>query len=194
MSTQKQKKNKGRLEGMIFRKTNAPDRASRLCDGRQNSLMRHLLMARIILILNCLRFLFTREARETALICPIRGERSQTHSAGREFELAGSSMMPSTFQRDSAIEGIHESETDIAEFSSEAKTQCIPSKLYACGNISRPGLKFKARGARFFAAVKVKCVMRRTWKAGAWLAGLPLPTGNWTSGPPRMNTPNAGEG
>ena len=163
---------------MVFRKTNA--RVGRhLAITPENSTMRHLCYARVILNSSEASVSFSNADRETILIC-LRGNPT-VRVAGDTFELAqfDSIYIP----RNSVIEVSTKISVDLAEFSASVSGD-YPLKVVRYSDIANdPALKLVAGnpGSRR----EVNILMAKNVKAGRLIAGFTCSDpGNWTSWPP----------
>jgi 5-deoxy-glucuronate isomerase len=166
------------FEKMIFRNTHA--KAGRhLSITPQNSTMKHLGYARVILNSSTPKVAFANQNRETALIC-LSGN-ATVSTAGQTFKLGryDSVYVP----RDSSIEVSTKSEADLAEFSSDVEGQ-YPLKFVAYAEASQdPGLKFSAGGPG--SSRQLNMLIAKNVEAGRLVAGFThSDPGNWTSWPP----------
>ncbi len=166
------------FERMIFRKTNAHT-GRHVSVTPQNSTMRHLAYGRIILNSSMPGVAFSAGGRETALIC-LSG-RAFTKIGEREFELGQYDAI--YIPRDSAIEVSTKSETDIAEFSSDAEGK-YPLQVVRYAETSRdPALNFSTGGPG--SSRQLNMLIAKNVEAGRLIAGFThSDPGNWTSWPP----------
>ena len=166
------------MEKMVFRKTNA--RVGRhLAITPENSTMRHLCYARVILNSSEASVSFSNADRETILIC-LRGN-ATVRVAGDTFELAqfDSIYIP----RNSVIEVSTKISVDLAEFSASVSGD-YPLKVVRYSDVANdPALKLVAGnpGSRR----EVNILMAKNVEAGRLIAGFTCSDpGNWTSWPP----------
>ena len=166
------------VEKMVFRKTNG--RVGRhLAITPENSTMRHLCYARVILNSSEASVSFSSADRETILIC-LRGN-ARVRVVGDTFELAqfDSIYIP----RNSVIEVSTKISVDLAEFSASVSGE-YPLKVVRYSDIANdPALKLVAGnpGSRR----EVSILMAKNVEAGRLIAGFTCSDpGNWTSWPP----------
>ena len=166
------------MEKMVFRKTNA--RVGRhLAITPENSTMRHLYYARVILNSSEASVSFSNADRETILIC-LRGN-ATVGVAGDTFELAqfDSIYIP----RNSLIEVSTKISVDLAEFSASVSGE-YPLKVVRYSDIANdPALKLVA--GNLGSRREVNILMAKNVEAGRLIAGFTCSDpGNWTSWPP----------
>jgi len=163
---------------MIFRKTNThPGRYVAVTP--QNSTMRHLSYGRIRLDSSTASVSFATGERETALIA-LSGK-AAVRTAGKEFELGQYDAI--YIPRDSQIEVSTNSQTDLAEFSSDVQGK-YPLQVVRHAETSRdPGLKFNTGSPG--SSRQLNMLIAKNVQAGRLVAGFThSDPGNWTSWPP----------
>src|SRR5258707_10907008 len=159
--------------GIVFRNTNAGT-GRQLAVTPENSAMKHLAYARVILNSATPAVSFASGGRETALIC-LSG-RVDVKTDGREFQLGRFDGL--YIPRDSLIGISTESEADVAEFSADVKDP-HPTKLVRYAETSQdPGLKFTSGGTG--STRQVNLLIAKCKRAGCW---LDLRTPSRTIGP-----------
>ena len=165
-------------EKLIFRNTHAQT-GRHVRVHPQNSSMRHLSYARIVLNPSCPSVAFSNGPQETGLIC-LFGKAS-VKTAGNEFALEryDSVYIP----RDSAIEVSAGSAADLAEFSCDV-TRKYPLRLVRYNELEKEaGMKFMTGGPGN--SRQVNMVIAKNVEAGRLLLGFThSDPGNWTSWPP----------
>ena len=168
--------------GIIFRNTNAGT-GRQLAVTPENSAMKHLAYARVILNSATPAVSFASGGRETALIC-LSG-RADVKTDGQEFRLGRFDGL--YISRDSLIGISTESEADVAEFSADVK-DTHPTKLVPYAETSQdPGLKFTSGGTG--STRQVNLLIAKNVQAGRLLVGFThSEPGNWTSWPPHEHT------
>ena len=163
---------------MIFRKTNAHT-GRHIAVTPENSTMKHLAYARIIL--NSLKPLifFSNGDRETGFIC-LSGK-ATVKTGGKEFELLQYDGL--YIPRDSQIEVSTTSTADLAEFSSDVTQKYAPQVVRHEEASKDPALSFSTGGSGSLR--KVTLVIAKNVQAGRLIAGFThSDPGNWTSWPP----------
>jgi 5-deoxy-glucuronate isomerase len=166
------------IEKMIFRNTRGKS-GRHVAVSPQNSAMRHLTYARIVLYAAKQSVTFSNGNLETGLIC-LSGK-ATVKTGGKEFALERYDTV--YIPRDSAIEVSSASGADPAEFSCDVAGK-YPLKfgLYA-GVTKEAGLKFTAGGPGN--SRQVSMVLANNVEAGRLLLGFThSDPGNWTSWPP----------
>ncbi len=168
--------------GIVFRNTNAGT-GRQLAVTPENSAMKHLAYARVILNSATPAVSFASGGRETALIC-LSG-RADVRTDGQEFQLGRFDGL--YIPRDSLIGISTESEADVAEFSADVK-DTHPTKLVRYAETSQdPGLKFTSGGTG--STRQVNLLIAKNVQAGRLLVGFThSEPGNWTSWPPHEHT------
>jgi 5-deoxy-glucuronate isomerase len=177
MSTQTEK-TRATAERMIFRKTNAhPGR--HIVVTPENSTMKHLAYARIMLTASKSPISFSNGDCETGLIC-LSG-RAVVKTDSKEFELAQYDGI--YIPRDSEIEVSTTSAADLAEFSADVDGK-YPLQVVRHAETSKDSaLSFSTGGAG--SSRKVTLVIAKNVQAGRLVAGFThSDPGNWTSWPP----------
>jgi 5-deoxy-glucuronate isomerase len=164
------------MEKMIFRNTHAQS-GRHVAVSPQNSTMRHLSYARIVLNPSCPRVEFSNGREETGLIC-LSGQ-ARVKTAGKEFELEryDSIYIP----RGSAIAVSAADAADLAEFSCDVERE-YPLQLVRYAELE-PGMKFATGGPGN--SRQVCMAIAKNVQAGRLLLGFThSDPGNWTSWPP----------
>lgn len=166
------------MEKMVFRNTHAVT-GRHVAVTPQNSTMRHLNYARIVLNKTVPSVSFSNGDKETGLVC-LSGE--ATVQAGEErFELEkyDSVYIP----RDTAINVSSSTESDLAEFSCEVAGK-YPLKFVRYADLAkRDGTTFTAGGPGN--SRQVSMLLAKNVEAGRLLLGFThSDPGNWTSWPP----------
>jgi len=165
-------------EKMVFRNTHAVT-GRHLAVTPQNSTMRHLSYARIVLNEATPKVNFSNAGRETGLIC-LSGK-ATVQADGQKFELEhyDSVYVP----RDTAIDVSTSAGADLGEFSCEvAGTYPLQFVRYA-DVAQQDGMSFTAGGPAN--SRKVSMLLAKNIEAGRLLLGFThSDTGNWTSWPP----------
>lgn len=166
------------MEKMIFRNTHGrPGR--HVAVTPQNTTMRHLSYARIVLSSACPAVNFTNGNQETGLIC-LSGK-ATVRSEGKEFALERYDTI--YVPRDSTIEVATKSSADVAEFSCDVEGT-YPLKFVPYAElINDAAMKFTAGGPGN--TRQVSMVLAKNVEAGRLLLGFThSEPGNWTSWPP----------
>jgi len=166
------------IERGVFRKTNAHV-GRKVCVSPENSAMRHLVYARIILDQSQPSVKFSNGARETGLIC-LRGEGLATVD-GTPIPLGRFDAI--YIPRESSVELSTKASVDIAEFSAEVAKR-YPLRVVRNAEVAGdPGLKFttgKQGNTR-----SVSLLLAKNIEAGRLIIGVTeSDPGNWTSWPP----------
>jgi 5-deoxy-glucuronate isomerase len=168
----------GTAEKMVFRNTHAQT-GRHIAVSPQNSAMRHLSYARMVLNRFCPSVAFSNGQEETGLIC-LSGHAS-VKTAGKDFALKryDSIYIP----RDSTIEVSASGAADLAEFSCIV-TRKYPLKLVRYSELeNEAGMRFTAGGPGN--SRQVNMVIAKNVEAGRLLLGFThSDPGNWTSWPP----------
>ena len=151
------------MEKMIFRNTR-PQSGRHVAVSPQNSTMRHLSYARIVLHPSCPRVEFSNGREETGLIC-LAGK-AKVKTAGKEFDLEryDSIYIP----RDSTMEVSAGGAADLAEFSCDVARH-YPLKLVRYAELEA-GMKFTAGGPGN--SRQVSMVIAKNVQAGRLLLGF----------------------
>lgn len=174
MNAQKQETGKEK----IFRKTNAHT-GRHIAVTPENSTMKHLAYARIILNSSKPRISFSNDNRETGLIC-LSGK-ATVKTDGKEFELLSYDGL--YIPRDSQIEVSTTNTADVAEFSSDVTRKYTPQLVLHEEASKDPALSFSTGGPGSLR--KVTLVIAKNVQAGRLIAGFThSDPGNWTSWPP----------
>ncbi|HSC45880.1 MAG TPA: 5-deoxy-glucuronate isomerase [Candidatus Acidoferrum sp.] len=165
-------------EKMIFRKTHT-HAGRHVAVNPQNSAMKHLCYARIVLNAATPAVKFSNGNQETGLIC-LSGQ-ATVKAGGKEFALGkyDSIYIP----RDSEIEVTADGSADLAEFSCEVEGK-YPLKFVRYAELTAEnGMKFTAGGPGNLRQVSM--VLAKNVEAGRLLLGFThSDPGNWTSWPP----------
>lgn len=163
---------------MVFRKTNAQT-GRHVVVTPDNSTMRHLSYARIILNASTPQVSFSNGDRETGLIC-VTGN-CIVKTAGDEYELGRFDAI--YIPRDSDIEVSTNRSVDLAEFSADVQGK-YSLKVVRYADIARdPGMKFAAGGPG--SRRELNMLIAKNVEAGRLIAGFTTSEpGNWTSWPP----------
>jgi 5-deoxy-glucuronate isomerase len=166
------------LEKMIFRKTNRQT-GRHVAVTPENSAMRHLSYARIILNSSKPSVSFSNGDRETGLLC-LSGN-AVVKAAGKECEIGKFDAI--YIPRDSSIEISTSNSVDLAEFSSDV-TGRYPLKVVRYADVQKdPGLKFVTGGPG--SSRELNMLIAKNVEAGRLVAGFTYSDpGNWTSWPP----------
>ena len=166
------------MEKMIFRNT-ASKSGRHVAVSPQNSTMRHLTYARIVLDAAKTSATFSNGDQETGLIC-LSG-RATVKTGGKEFTLEHYDAL--YIPRDSTIEVSSASGADLAEFSCDVAGK-YPLKFVRFADVTKEaGLKFTAGGPGN--SRQVSMVLAKNVEAGRLLLGFThSDPGNWTSWPP----------
>jgi 5-deoxy-glucuronate isomerase len=174
MSTQAQKSS----DGHIFRGTNG-HKGRHVAVTPQNSSMRHLVYARIILDAGTPRASFNTGSLETGLIC-LSGScdvkaGGETHRIDRHDSIY--------IPRDTEVEVTTEGGVDLVECSAEVENK-YPLQVVRYADVERDdSLKFQTGGASNTRTVNI--TLGKNVEAGRILAGFTTSEpGNWTSWPP----------
>jgi 5-deoxy-glucuronate isomerase len=166
------------VEKMIFRNTHV-HAGRHVVVTPQNSTMRHLSYARIVLNAPNPKVVFSNGNQETGLIC-LSGE-ATVRVGSQEFTLKhyDSIYIP----RDSSIEVLASSHADLAEFSCDVESK-YPLKFVRYAEVTtESGLKFTAGAAGN--SRQVSMTLAKNVEAGRLLLGFThSDPGNWTSWPP----------
>jgi len=165
-------------EKMIFRATHT-HAGRHVAVSPQNSAMKHLCYARIVLDAANPAVAFSNRNHETGLIC-LSGQ-ATIKTGGKEFALRkyDSIYIP----RDSNIEVSADGSIDLAEFSCEVEGK-YPLKFVSYAELrAENGMKFTAGGPGN--SRQVCMVLAKNVEAGRLLLGFThSDPGNWTSWPP----------
>ena len=163
---------------MIFRNT-ASKSGRHVAVSPQNSTMRHLTYARIVLDAAQTSATFSNGDQETGLIC-LSG-RATVKTGGKEFTLERYDTV--YIPRDSTIEVSSASGADLAEFSCDVAGK-YPLKFVRFADVTKEaGLKFTTGGPGN--TRQVSMVLAKNVEAGRLLLGFThSDPGNWTSWPP----------
>ena len=166
------------MEKMVFRNTHAVT-GRRIAVTPQNSTMRHLWYARIVLSSAVPAVSFSNGDRETGLVC-LRGK-ATVQVGAQDFELERYDAI--YIPRDAAIKVASSSSADLAEFSCEvAGTYPLQFVRYA-DLAEQDGMTFKAGGPTN--SRQVSMLLAKNVEAGRLLLGFThSDPGNWTSWPP----------
>jgi 5-deoxy-glucuronate isomerase len=166
------------MEKMVFRNTHAVT-GRRVAVTPQNSTMRHLSYARIVLNKELPAVSFSNGDRETGLVC-LSGQ-AEVQAAGQRFALEryDSVYIP----RDTPIEVASGTGADLAEFSCEV-AGTYPLKFVRYAELAREdGMTFTAGGPTN--SRQVSMLLAKNVEAGRLLVGFThSDPGNWTSWPP----------
>lgn len=166
------------MEKMVFRNTHAVT-GRRLAVTPENSTMKHLFYARIVLNGATPKVSFSNTGRETGLVC-LSGK-ATVQASGQKFELDhyDSVYVP----RDVPIEVSSSTGADLAEFSCEvAGTYPVRFVRYA-DLAQQDGMTFATGGPTN--SRKVNMLLAKNIEAGRLLLGFThSDPGNWTSWPP----------
>ncbi|MGH9512611.1 MAG: 5-deoxy-glucuronate isomerase [Terriglobales bacterium] len=165
-------------DGNIFRGTNT-HKGRKVFITPQNSTMKHLCYARIILDKSTPQVEFENKDHETALIC-LSGD-ATVEAGGQRFNLAERDSI--YIPRDSRIRLETHSAIDIAEFSAKVEEK-YPLQVVRYAEIKNDkSLHFIAGGAATTRDLNI--MIGENVQAGRLLAGLTVSEpGNWTSWPP----------
>jgi 5-deoxy-glucuronate isomerase len=163
---------------LVFRKTNTGI-GRQVAVSPDNSSMKHLAYARIILNSSKSSELFSTRERETGLIC-LNGD--------AEVCVDGVSTVVSEFDaiyipRDSEVEISTSSSVDLAEFSAEVSRR-FPLQIVRYADVIKDaGLHFRTGNQA--ASRELTMMLAKNIEAGRLIAGLTQSdAGNWTSWPP----------
>ena len=163
---------------MIFRGTNR-QKGRHIAVGPQNSAMKHLAYARIMLDAETPRVAFATGNREVGLIClsgacSISAE-GETHGVGRYDSVY--------IPRDAEVEVTTEEAVDLVECSAEVDNR-YPLQVVRYAEVERDNsLKFKTGGPSTTRTVNI--TLGKNVEAGRILAGFTTSEpGHWTSWPP----------
>jgi 5-deoxy-glucuronate isomerase len=166
------------MEKMIFRNTHAVT-GRRVAVTPQNSTMRHLSYARIVLNETVPSVKFSNGDRETGLVC-LSGK-ATLGAVGQKFDLEryDSIYIP----RDMTIEASSTIGADLAEFSCEV-AGTYPLKFVRYADLAKEeGMTFTAGGPTN--SRQVSMLLAKNVEAGRLLLGFThSDPGNWTSWPP----------
>jgi 5-deoxy-glucuronate isomerase len=166
------------MEKMVFRSTHAVT-GRHVAVTPQNSAMKHLSYARIVLNPPNPSVRFSNGAKETGLVC-LTGK-AKVKSAGQEFELEqyDSIYIP----RDSSIEVSSSGDADLAEFSCEVAGK-YPLRFVRYADLAKEtGMTVSAGGPSN--SRRVSMLLAKNVEAGRLLLGFThSDIGNWTSWPP----------
>ena len=174
MSTQAQKSS----DGHIFRGTNSR-KGRHVAVTPQNSTMRHLVYARIILDAEVPRASFNTGSFETGLICLSGSCEIKTDGETQRIDCHDSIYIP----RDTEVEVTTEGGVDLVECSAEVENK-YPLQIVRYADVERDdSLKFQTGGASNTRTVNI--TLGKNVEAGRILAGFTTSEpGNWTSWPP----------
>lgn len=166
------------MEKMIFRNTGGKS-GRHVAVSPQNSTMKHLTYARIVLDAAKPAVSFSNGNQETGLIC-ISGQ-ATIKTGGKEFTLERYDTV--YIPRDSTIEVSSAGGADLAEFSCDVAGK-YPLKYVRYTDVTKEaGLKFTAGGPGN--SRQVSMVLAKNVEAGRLLLGFThSDPGNWTSWPP----------
>jgi 5-deoxy-glucuronate isomerase len=166
------------MEKMVFRNTHAVT-GRRVAVTPQNSTMRHLSYARIVLNKELAAVSFSNGDRETGLVC-LSGK-ADVQAGGQRFALEryDSIYIP----RDTPIEVSSGTFADLAEFSCEV-AGTYPLKFVRYADLAgEDGMTFTAGGPTN--SRQVSMLLAKNVEAGRLLLGFThSDPGNWTSWPP----------
>lgn len=170
------------VEKMVFRKTNA-NTGRHLAVTPENSTMRHLCYARIILNSSEPQVSFSNHEQETALIC-LSGN-AVVKTTGNAYKLGQFDAI--YIPRDSTIEVSATGSVDLAEFSAAVHSK-YPLKVVRYAEVTKdPGLKFVTGGPG--SKRELNMIIAKNVEAGRLIAGFTTSEpGNWTSWPPHEHT------
>jgi 5-deoxy-glucuronate isomerase len=165
-------------EKTIFRKTNV-HAGRHVSITPDNSSMRHLAYARILLNASNSTESFSTANRETGLIC-LSGQAVVTVDQ-KDIEVGKYDAI--YVSRDSSITITTKTRVDVAEFSADV-TNRYPLQVVRSEEISRdPGLKFSTGGPG--CKRQLHMLLGKNIQAGRLIAGITqADPGNWTSWPP----------
>ena len=174
MSDQKQ----SNLEGMVFRKTNA-HQGRHISISPNNSAMRHLHYARIILNASTPAVSFANGGNETGLVC-LSGS-AEIKAGTKKVRLGKYDTI--YIPRDTQIEVNTDSQADIAEFFADVEHH-YPLRFIPYQQVSQdPSLRFLAGGPGNKRDLNI--LIGNSINAGRLLLGFTVSeAGNWTSWPP----------
>lgn len=163
---------------MIFRKTNGQT-GRHVAVTPDNSTMRHLAYARVLLNSTTPSVAFSNGNRETGLIC-LSGN-ATVKTAGQQVDLGKYDAI--YVPRDSAVEISTTTVADVAEFSCDVGGK-YPLKVVRYAELDQqPGMKFSTGSSG--ASRLVSQVLGKNVDAGRLLLGFThSDPGNWTSWPP----------
>jgi len=163
---------------MIFRKTNGQS-GRHVAVTPENSTMRHLAYARVLLNPTTPSVAFSNGNRETGLIC-LSGN-AMVKTAGQQVDLGTYDAI--YVPRDSSVEISSTTTADVAEFSCDVGGK-YPLKIVRYAELDQqPGMKFSTGSSG--ASRQVTQVLGKNVDAGRLLLGFThSDPGNWTSWPP----------